>query len=195
MTKKISILLLTAIGCIVQTMAQNRDIRSLEGEIGVGLVNGTSALTLDNCIAGPKLYGELRYNFRTLPLDAGVHISGSYFRREAEGQADRLQSKSYNITAVADYNFRRGKHVSFFAGVGIGCGILEMSAPISIKRPDERWGGYSTGDGKERLCFTPRVGVEFFKHLRVTLFYTAEEAANNHLGLCIGGVIGGGKKR
>ncbi|MBO5044753.1 MAG: hypothetical protein J6C45_06920 [Alistipes sp.] len=194
MTKRITTLLI-ALMCCGAGFAQKTEVRRLEGEIGIGLVNGVNSLTLDNCATGPKLYGELRYNFRMLPIDVGMQVSGSYFWREAESQPERLKSRSYNVMAVADYNLFRGRRVSLFAGVGVGLGVLSMSHPIDIKNPDAHWAGYSTGEGKNKPCFSPRVGVELFNHLRLTVHYMAEEKANNHFGFSIGGVIGGGRKR
>ena len=179
----------------VSTFAQKVEVRRLEGEIGVGLVNGVSKLTLDGCDAGPRLYAELRYNLRILPIDVGLQFSSAYFHRGADGQAHRLQTKSSNIMAVADYNLFRGRKISLFAGAGVGCGVLNHTAPITITHPDERWSGYSTGDGKAKFSVMPRFGVELFNHLRLTLFYTGEEKANNHYGLSIGGVFGGGRKQ
>ena len=194
MIKRITTLIIATVCCSV-AFAQKVEVRRLEGEVGIGGVNGVNSLSMDNCSVGPKLYAELRYNFRALPIDAGVQVSGSFFHRDTEGQAQRLKSKSYNVMAVADYNFRRGKSLSFFAGVGIGVGVLEMSAPIAIQTPSAQWGGYSTGEGKEKLCVSPRVGVELFNHLRLSFFYMAEERANNHIGISLGGVLGGGRRR
>lgn len=194
MTKRITTLLI-ALMCCVASFAQKTEVRRLEGEIGVGLVNGVNKLTLDECDAGPLLYAEIRYNLRALPIDVGVKFSNSYFHRGADSQAHRLQTKSCNIMAVADYNLFRGRKISFFAGAGVGCGVLNLTAPITITRPDERWSGYTTGEGKAKFSVMPRFGVELFNHLRLTLFYTGEEKANNHFGFSIGGVIGGGRKR
>ena len=191
--KVLAILALTFL--LTSTFAQKVEVCRLEGEIGVGLVNGVSKLTLDGCDAGPRLYAELRYNLRILPIDVGLQFSSAYFHRGADGQEHRLQTKSSNIMAVADYNLFRGRKISLFAGAGVGCGVLNHTAPITITYPDERWSGYTTGDGKAKFSVMPRFGVEFFNHLRLTLFYTGEEKANNHYGLSIGGVFGGGRKR
>ena len=194
MKRRIAILF-AALVCCATSFAQKVEVRRLEGEIGVGLVNGVNSFALDACNVGPKLYGELRYNFRFLPIDVGLQVSGSYFHREIESQAERQKSKSYNVMAVADYNLFRGRKFSVFAGVGVGLGVLDMSYPINIKTPDAHWAGYSTGDGKNKPCFSPRVGVELFNHLRLTVHYMAEEKANNHFGFSIGAVLGGGRKR
>ena len=189
----LAILVLTL--SFTNAFAQKVEVRRFEGEIGIGLINGVNKLTLDGCDAGPRLYAELRYNLHALPIDVGLQFSSAYFHRDAESQADRLQTKSCNIMAVADYNIFRGRKISFFAGAGVGCGILNLTAPITITRPDERWSGYTSGEGKAKFSVMPRIGVEFFNHLRLTLFYTGEEKANNHYGLSIGGVFGGGKKQ
>lgn len=189
----LAILVLTL--SFTNAFAQKVEVRRFEGEIGVGLINGVNKLALDGCDAGPRLYAELRYNLHALPINVGLQFSSAYFHRDAESQADRLQTKSCNIMAVADYNIFRGRKISFFAGAGVGCGILNLTAPITITRPDERWSGYTSGEGKAKFSVMPRLGVEFFNHLRLTLFYTGEEKANNHYGLSIGGVFGGGKKQ
>lgn len=194
MVKRITILLATLM-CCATSFAQRVDVRRFEGEIGVGLVNGVNSFVLDDCSVGPRIYGELRYNFHTLPIDVGLQASGSFFHREADSQAERLKSKSFNVMAVADYNFFRGRTISLFAGVGVGLGVLEMSYPISIKESNAHWAGYSTGEGKNKPCFSPRIGVELFNHLRLSVHYVVEERANNHIGFSIGGVIGGGRKR
>ncbi len=194
MTKRI-VILCAALVCCATSFAQRVEVRRLEGEIGIGLVNGVNAFTLDQCGFGPKLYGELRYNFQALPIDVGLQLSNSYFWRDSDHQAQRLKSKSFNVMAVADYNLFRGRKISLFAGVGLGLGVLDMSHPISINAADPHWAGYTTGEGKNKPCLSPRVGVELFNHLRVTIHYMAEERANNHFGFSIGAVLGGGRKR
>ena len=194
MIKRIFVILVLTLS-FTSAFAQKVEVRRFEGEIGVGLVNGINKLSLDGCDAGPRLYAELRYNLRALPIDIGIQLSSAYFHREADSQAHRLQTKSCNIMAVADYNLFRGRKISLFAGAGVGCGVLNLTAPITITHPDERWSGYSTGDGKTKFSVMPRFGVELFNHLRLTLFYTGEEKANNHYGLSIGGVFGGGRKQ
>lgn len=57
------------------------------------------------------------------------------------------------------------------------------------------WSGYITGDRAARLAFMPRIGVELWNHLRVSLALTAQEKANNQYTINIGAVFGGGRKK
>lgn len=180
-----------------ESVAQTTDVRRFEWEVGVGLADGLSSLNLDKCTPGPKLYTELRYNIKAIPIDLGIHATSSYFWRSAEQvqNTDRLKITAVNIMAVADYNFRRGKNLSFFAGVGLGLGILDVTAPISFDNTQMNWSGYISGDRAARLAFMPRVGVELWNHLRVSLALTAQEKANNQYTINIGAVFGGGRKK
>lgn len=56
------------------------------------------------------------------------------------------------------------------------------------------WGGFSTGNKTASFCFMPRVGVELFHHLRITLDYKLQEKANRHVGISLGVVFGGGRR-
>ncbi len=96
--------------------------------------------------------------------------------------------------AVADYNFRRRRNVSFFAGAGVGYAFLDNSAPVVFDDTQSNWGGFSTGSRSGSLCFMPRIGVELFHHLRVTFDYKLQERANCHFGLSLGVVFGGGRR-
>jgi len=195
MTKRI-ITMLVAAFLAFESVAQTTDVRRFEWEVGVGLADGLSSLNLDKCTPGPKLYTELRYNIKALPIDVGIHATSSYFWRSAEQvqNADRLKTTAVNIMAIADYNLRRSKNFSIFAGVGLGLGILDVTAPISFDNTQMNWNGYITGDRAERLAFMPRVGVELWNHVRVSLALTAQEKANNQYTINIGVVFGGGRK-
>ena len=186
MTKRITILF-AALVCCATSFAQKVEVRRLEGEIGVGLVNGVNSFALDACNVGPKLYGELRYNFRFLPIDVGLQVSGSYFHREIESQAERQKSKSYNVMAVADYNLFRGRKFSVFAGVGGGLGVLDMSYPINIKAPDAHWAGYSTGDGQRAPYPHPARWLPIHASLRVADAYLPVPHDSPHHGSAVTG--------
>ena len=183
-----------AIMFIGSVSAQSINIGKVEGEIGVGGAFPTSKLNLDKNTPGAKLFGEVRYNFEKAPGDLGLHLSGTIFHREAESVAQRLKSKSYTVMAVSNYNFWRGTKASLFLGAGLGYARLDMTAPVSFDNSQPNYGGFHTGDAANRVCFMPRVGVEFFNHLRLSLSYTLVEKAHNHISVGISGVIGGGKR-
>lgn len=170
------------------------EVRRIEGEIGVGAVFGADKLNFDKNRLGATFYAEGRYNMHRLPLDVGIQVSGAIFHRESNN-AGELRFNTWNVMAVSDYNFRPCKKVSFFAGIGLGYAALVNSAPIGFDNSGSNWGGFSTGSKTGSFCLMPRVGVEFFHHLRVTFDYKLQEKANRHFGLTLGIVFGGGVKK
>jgi hypothetical protein len=54
---------------------------------------------------------------------------------------------------------------------------------------------YTGGDGTTGLAFTPRAGVELFRHVRFTLSGAFVRKGFNNACLSLGIVIGGGKKK
>ena len=192
--KRQIITILVAVFLATTSVAQNIDVRRIEGEIAFGLASGISALEMDDCDWGPRLTGELRYNIKSLPVDVGLQFSASNFYRSVDGiQNDRLKFNSCSVMAVADYNFRRGEKVSFFAGAGLGYAYGGTTEPQWDA--GHNWGGYATGEEANRLGFAPRVGIELWNHLRLTATYTIFEKYNNNLAISLGVVFGGGRKK
>lgn len=191
------VLFLLAVCCLTLGKAQNKSAYSVgcvEGEVGTGLVFGTGKVGFDKINPGAAFYAELRYNFKKLPLDAGLHVAGNIFQRESD-MAGQLKFKSWNFMAVADYNFRQQSKVSFFAGAGVGYASIENSAPIVFDDSQPNWGGFTTGTKSGSLCIMPRIGVELFHHLRVTASYLLADKANSHFNLTIGVTFGGGPRK
>ena len=177
-----------------QNNASTLEVRRIEGEIGLGLVFATGKLQFDRVNTGATGHIELRYNLRRQPIDVGVQVSGAIFHRESD-MAGRLKFRGWNLLAVSDYNYRRGRRVSLFGGLGLGYASIINSAPITFDNTQPHWGRISTGDKTGSFCVMPRIGVEFFNHLRLTLDYKWQEKANCHFSLTLGGVFGGGRKK
>ena len=189
-----------ALLCFMQGIAQtsqstvaDRKVGCIEGEIGGGFAFGADKLNFDKNKLGATFYAEVRYNIQRVPLDVGVQVGGTIFHRESVN-AGQLKFKTWNVMAVTDYNFRRYKKISFFAGIGLGYASLDNSAPITFDDSQPNWGGFSTGTKTGSFCFMPRIGVELFHHLRVTFNYKLEEKANRHFNISVGVVFGGGRK-
>ena len=174
-----------------QSTVADRKVGRIEGEIGGGFSFGADKLNFDKNKLGATFYAEARYNMQRVPLDIGVQAGGTIFHRESVN-AGQLKFRTWNVMAVSDYNFRRCKKISLFAGIGLGYASLDHSAPITFDDSQSNWGGFSTGTRTGSLCFMPRIGVELFHHLRVTLDYKLQEKANRHFGLSLGVVFGGG---
>ena len=162
---------------IVSVSAQTMDVRRVEGEIGAGMACGLWKLDYEHCTPGPKINLELRYNLPKVPIDVGLHISpyAVYRNRTIDQHIDKDSDLALDLMAVSDYNFRRGRKVSFFAGAGVGVTVQSSRTTL--------------------LSAMPRVGVEFFNHLRLTAAVSFSQKDVSHFSLSIGGVFGGGPKK
>lgn len=175
------------------TRAQSHEIRAWEAEIGTGITFGGDRLNFDRICPGASFLVEGRYNFTRVPVDVGLQVNASLFQRESK-YAGEMRFKSWNILAVSDYNFFRTNRISLFAGAGFGYAYHKESAPILFDNTQPNWGGFSSGGDQHGVCFMPRIGAEFFHHLRLTFDYRVQEKANRHWNLTVGFVFGGGEK-
>ncbi|MBR3302735.1 MAG: outer membrane beta-barrel protein [Bacteroidales bacterium] len=173
--------------------SQNR-VRAIEGGLFVGLGSGTNKCGYKSMAVGVGLGAELRYNFQNLPIDLGIQYSLSMVNRKYEKTLyydpdPTTRSKSSNLLLIGDYNFNRGNKVSVFVGLGTGLAKFEDSAPAE----ESALGRVFIGDRRYSFCFMPRVGVEFFNRLRLSVEYKIEEKANSNIAFNIGFAFGGGK--
>ena len=83
------------------------------------------------------------------------------------------------LQPVVDCNFSIGKYVSPFVGGGLGMAIIDVDS------------GY---DQFNSICFTPRLGIELFKHLRLTLDYRLLKWNLSFWNCSVGFVLGGGDR-
>ncbi len=191
--------------------AQTEDVRRFEVELGLGIAASPEKLNFDNAESGYIFFAEARYNFADVPVNIGLHWSTQLIGRELEGYYKPDPTGwcmvNYNTNAimvVSDYTFRRGKRISFFAGAGVGIANYRTQSELLIKD------GYSFGSDDFNIeehsyrvpyseytgiCFMPRVGVEFFNHLRLTADYKIGKKGYNHFDFTLGVVIGGGRKK
>lgn len=161
-----------------QSVFNEKSIKSFEFETSLGTTYGLDKYVGDKCF-GPAFALEGRYNFKKRPLDLGLEIyCGSTLRNyDGEDQSCRIAS----IMIFSDYNFNRGKRISPFAGLGVGVASCDVVV-----------GSY--GDEGGRYIISPRVGIEFLRHIRLTCYSRLCMKAYNNIGLSIGYAFGGGLK-
>lgn len=164
-------------------VSAQRTVRALELDFSVGLATAAK----DMPIYGPSREGvdaaiELRYNFAAAPVDLGLGVSlCSMYRGTSIGNVIRsYKFVSENLLVTTDYNFFQGRMVSPFVGFGMGVAWSDVNADNSPHGA--------------HFAFMPRVGVELWRHVRVTVAYKAFEKANNHLTISLGYAFGGGKR-
>jgi len=119
-----------------------------------------------NSISGNVLgYFEFRYNMKTTPVDIALLLDISSFDRREEFDYLGLTAYSdvdyntFNVIAVGDYVFRRGKSFEPFAGLGTGISFGNAGTGI-----------FNEGT-KTSPCLMPRAGVRIIRHFSLSADY------------------------
>ena len=157
------------------SFAQEVEVRRVEGSISLGASFFEDSFYESTAgEIGLLSSVELRYNLRSVPMDVGVMSMMDIRGGDCE-LCNGSWENNLSFLAVTDYNFRRGKRVSYFAGVGVGVTFYNVDTT--------------------KLCVMPRVGMEFFNRMRLTMAYMVGPNAKNTLNLTLGVAIGGGRKK
>lgn len=180
-------LLAAALPCLAH--ADNDGVGKLEGGISVGSTLPLGGGYGGKIKPGTVLNGEMRYNFANTGWDCGVMLQFNNSLRDFD-MADKYfnyQDNSSDIVAVTgDYNFRQGARINPFAGLGIG---------FAIQYIDNLQNRFEDYHDKAAAVFLPRVGVELFHHVRVTLGAQISRRGFHTLDLSVGFVLGGRPKK
>ena len=146
---------------------ENRDynIQHFEFEPFFGLSSGAFLLGL-----------EARYNFNK-PWDVGRKIAGDF--------------NGERITAVGDYNFLKRKRTTLFCGMGAGWANTII---FNIDEAIDMYGDACCAASEPCFCFYPRVGIEWFEHLRLTAAVNTYDFKTAELAITIGVSICGGSR-
>ena len=131
---------------------------------------------------------EGRYNFKGSPWDCGLMFDLSTARRGYEhlynDGYDRWQNnRTLAFALTGDYNFRQGTKVNPFIGTGIGVAFNDV---VGDK--------YFPSKGTS-MFFSPRVGVEFFYHFRVSAQCNLSRKGYNNLSISLSLIVGGHPKK
>lgn len=181
---KFSILLMALSFMAAKTNAQNNDVKRFEFELRAGLTTPVGAYHGGSAQTGSALGMEGRYNFKDSPWDCGLMLELTTARRGFSNDADIWQSnRTLAFAATGAYNFHQGRNVNPFAGIAIGIAGNDVVG-------DDVYPSNGTS-----LFFSPRIGVELFRHFRLTISSNISRKGYNNLQLSLGVVIGGGKKR
>lgn len=198
MKKCLILIALVLCGGLMEANAQ-RSVRPIEGEVAFAGVKASRNMIFDKSKPGCGIVGEIRYNFRNLPIDIGLQGRGQIWTRKSLSESEpeykfageKLNYLSANALLVSDYNFRPSEAMTMFIGAGVGIAFFDENS--SLTRTG--YGTYSSDGRSTSFCLMPRIGTELFNRLRLTLFYQFEDKANECFGLQIGISIGGGHKR
>lgn len=172
-----------------ETTANMVAVRPIEFEMRVGTTLPLGSIKGTDGQFGAALGVELRYNFRRVPVDVGfaLDITTAVHGYKSDYSDDCQQSnRTALLVLTGDYNFRQGHAVNPFVGVAMGVGLHDALLDVLV----ETKGCHATVP-----TFSPRVGVELWRHLRLTLTSNISRKYYNNLSLTLGYVVGGGKKK
>lgn len=128
--------------------------------------------------SGAILIGiEARYNFNR-PWDIGLNFAGDF--------------NCVRITTVGDYSFYRGKNTTLFCGLGVGWANTEI---FNIDEAIDEYGDACVASSRHCVCAYPRIGVEFFRRLRLTAAAVTYNMKKIEPAITFGVAIGGGKAK
>lgn len=176
--KRIILSGVVAFFCILTCFGQTNQRRLVECELGLGVMQSFNKLIFEHSVPGACSYVEVKYVFRKVPVDLGINLSGQIFSRV--GYNEKMDFMSCNIMAVSDYSFHQTSKMRLYAGLGLGLSFFNWNHNIERVGPST----YASGPGDySLLCAMPRIGVNFFNHLNVSLGYIFEDSAQSNLSL------------
>lgn len=188
MMKKSLFMAAMAVFALSPLRAQTNSVRPIEFEMHVGATTPIGGMHDTDKKVGPALGVEMRYNFKNSPFDVGFAIDLTTARYGWKpDEYDRSQSnRTAFLGFTGDYNFRQGGKVNPFVGMGLGIGIHDALVDV-IEETNDQTTSFPT--------ISPRVGVELWRHLRLTLVANITCKYYNNVGINVGYVIGGGQKK
>jgi len=130
---------------------------------------------------GFVLGSEVRYNLPKTNFSLGAQFTMTGWNRMSNGSYTQHQNP-FVFLGVADYNYR-AIHRNFvpFAGMGLGFSIVR-----SWPYDDE-----SMLNTQSYFACSPRIGIEFFKRIRLTTEYQFIGGGHSFFDLKLGFVVGG----
>lgn len=137
----------------------------------------------------------VRVNIPGKAYSAGIQYAMAEHHKEVGDLCEH--STQMNLQAFFDYNFRQGRTVNPFVGVGAGYADVQYPLVSRYHRKNSEGVHYLPFIDKRygALCLTPRAGVELLGHLRITVAATYVDQYASYAVVAVSGVFGGGRKK
>lgn len=168
--RNVLILLFLVSSCVAA--AQSREVKKMSFEFGGSYslaANRNGAKQIDGSFGG---YFECRYNLDRLPVDLGLHLGVTTFKRDFFFMTPDY--RTFSTLAVGDYVFMRGHKISPFVGLGLGVSFSNVATGIFNE-------GYITS----ATCM-PRIGIRMLNHISLSLDYQVIQTDYSHANLRLG---------
>lgn len=159
-------------------------VQIIEGEVKTGITTPIGSYHSGKSQISASLSLEGRYNFKGTSWDMGLMLDLSTARRSFEhlynGIHDRWQNnRTFAISLTSNHNFRQGAKFNPFIGTAVGVAFNDVVG-------DKCFPSKGTS-----MILSPRVGIEFFHHFRITTQFNLCRKGYNNLCLSIGFIVGG----
>ena len=173
-------LLVLCVGFFCLSSGWAQDVKRFEVEFPFGM---ETDLYLE--YIGFSLGCEARLNSQKSPVDVGLQVvTGSSIWESSDLEPGDVMWKGiFSSKVFVDYNFHQQYDDAFFAGVGVG--VVDF---MQDYYPDKQ-------THTLRPALAPRVGGEFYHHLRFTIEWQLLPSAPNFFTFSVGVVLGGGLKK
>lgn len=175
--KRLITILLNLLLPFILCHAQER-VGVIEGEVALGLVGGAGHDSFATSQSG-EATAEIRFNLPRCPLSLGLQLGVVKYSRE-----EQKKYRHEHTTIYTDYNYRPHRAFNLFVGIGLGYGETVRSASNSSPNSP-------TNEFRQHFTFAPRLGVELFNTLRLSLESKILTREYTYWGLSLGLVIGG----
>ncbi len=164
------------------------DLRLFEFEFGAGINktgswDGIKAKTSTNFIL------EWRLN-RPRPYDFGLQLQMNNFVHRIPDVV-KVNSVCIRPLLYFDYNLRRDRYTSFFAGIGVG----ESFVQNQVVTGSLSQGGFYFNANDDAFTVAPRIGMVCMGGLRLTAQYIFAGRDYSCFALNVGAVLGGSYKK
>lgn len=161
--------------------------RSLVGEVGLGSNYAWQTMIFSRSTPGLSAFGEVRYNFESLPFSIGVREQADLFQRKGRHEWQNMDYLSYRFLLVGDYHRWLTTKVIGFAGFGLGVAHVDNSENLYLGDTDS---SFYIDDGPFSVfSFQPCIGIILSKRIRISVSYTYGDRANSFIGLHVGYII------
>ncbi|WP_163718221.1 hypothetical protein [Mangrovibacterium lignilyticum] len=159
MKKIILLIVLVVVAILAEAQQKDKKFQRSDIEVGFGVTFGADNYRYDNGGMGPQIKLEYRYNFKSIPIDAGFQIARSVLIISDDLDDNNKVDTDF---IVVNYRFYKKQNIGLYTGVG---------------------GGLVNSD---YMGAAMRVGAKLFNHINLCLEYKFINEEDSHASVNLG---------
>ncbi len=167
--------IMTMMGFAFALCLQAQDVKKNVLDLRFG-VTYPLASTEESSQLGPQFALEWRHNLCQSRFEVGAELYWGSALRSSDSSIDNLRAETFAVSALGYYRFYEAPKMHAFCGFGFGYARLTSACG-------------EPGFFQDYVIASPRVGVQMFKHLRLTADFRLSKKRYNTCGLTIGYVF------